>query len=151
MNVFAKPSAEPNAVRTMPRRENKEWNSTISLSRVQSSLLEFAEARNGAWKWTFSLSQMSRAALARAMPRRENDSWKQTNHFVKPSAIEFTRIAEARNGAWKWRNHRGFPWGAPPPTTVCRSRTVHLSGMPAGSGQRLRKRWIILSERTIFF
>lgn len=33
------------------------------------------------------------------------------NHFVKPSAIEFTRIVEARNGAWKWRNHRGFPWG----------------------------------------
>ena len=44
-----------------------------------------------------------------------------------------------------------FRGGGPPPTTVCRSRTVHLSGMPAGSGQRLRKRWIVLSERTIFF
>ena len=39
-NVFAKPSAEPNTVRAMPRRENEEGNSTISLSRVQSSLLE---------------------------------------------------------------------------------------------------------------
>ena len=112
MNVFAKPSAEPNAVRAMPWRENDCWKQTNHF--VKPSAIEFtriAETRNGAWKWTFSLSQMSRAALARAMPRRENDCWKQTNHFVKPSAIEFTRIAEARNGAWKRRNHRGFPWG----------------------------------------
>ena len=56
---------------------------------VKPSAIEFtriAEARNGAWKWTFSLSQMSRAALARAMPWRENDCWKQTNVFIKPSA-----------------------------------------------------------------
>ena len=37
----------------------------------------------------------------RAMPRRENDC-KKTNHFVKPSAIEFTRIVEARNGRTKF-------------------------------------------------
>ena len=35
------------------------------------------------------------------MPRRENDC-KKTNHFVKPSAIEFTRIVEARNGRTKF-------------------------------------------------
>ena len=40
MNVFVKPSAEPNFVRAMPRRENDERNSTFSLSRAQSGSLE---------------------------------------------------------------------------------------------------------------
>ena len=35
-NHFVKPSAEPNEVRTMPRREMDERNSTISSSRAQS-------------------------------------------------------------------------------------------------------------------
>lgn len=34
MNVFAKPSAEPNAVRVMPRRENEERSSTTSPRRT---------------------------------------------------------------------------------------------------------------------
>ena len=37
MNVFAKPSAEPNAVRTIPRRENEEGNSTFSLSQMSGA------------------------------------------------------------------------------------------------------------------
>ena len=61
--------------------------------------------------------------------------------------------SNCRGEKWsmKIKESSRFSVGGPPPTTVCRSRTVHLSGMPAGSGQRLRKRWIILSERTIFF
>ena len=52
---------------------------TISSSRAQSSLLE--------------------------LPRREMEE--KFNHFVKPSATEFTRIAEARNGRTKFnRNGR---------------------------------------------
>jgi len=40
MNHFVKPSAKPNAVRAMPRREMDERNSIFSLGRAQSSSLE---------------------------------------------------------------------------------------------------------------
>jgi len=62
--------AERNRVCSNCRGEKWKKNSTISSSRAQSSLLE--------------------------LPRREMEE--KFNHFVKPSATEFTRIAEARNG-----------------------------------------------------
>ena len=71
--------AERNRVYSNCRGEKWKKNSTISSSRAQSSLLE--------------------------LPRREMEE--KFNHFVKPSATEFTRIAEARNGRTKFnRNGR---------------------------------------------
>ncbi|WP_288676855.1 hypothetical protein, partial [uncultured Alistipes sp.] len=47
-NHFVKPSAEPNAVRAMARREMDERSSTISLSRVQSRT-QFGLCRDEKW------------------------------------------------------------------------------------------------------
>jgi len=42
-----------------------------------------------------------RTEVVRAYVRAENGC-EETNHFVKPSAIELARIAEARNGRKKF-------------------------------------------------
>jgi hypothetical protein len=42
-----------------------------------------------------------RAEVVRAYVRAENGC-EETNHFVKPSAVELARIAEARNGRKKF-------------------------------------------------
>ena len=61
-NHFVKPSAEPNAVRAMPRREMDERNSTISSSRAQSRT-QFGLCRGE--KWSMQTNESERPAEVR--------------------------------------------------------------------------------------
>ena len=61
-NVFVKPSAEPNAVRAIPRREMEERNSTISSSRAQSRT-KFGLYRGE--KWSMQTNESARPTEVR--------------------------------------------------------------------------------------
>jgi len=66
-NVFVKPSAEPNAVRTLPRRENEERNSTFSSSRAQN------RTQFGLYRGEKTKNEIQRfLRVERAEPRRAN-------------------------------------------------------------------------------
>ena len=89
---------------------------TISSSRAQSSLLE--------------------------LPRREMEE--KFNHFVKPSATEFTRIAEARNGRTKFnRNGRSsdsFRLRRLPDPEVSGKRVSHTFAPPEEGSRNIQQR-----------
>ena len=63
-----------------------------------------------------------RTEVVRAYVRAENGC-EETNHFVKPSAIEFTRIAEARNGRTKFNIFPLKPFSHEKPAFRRRSHT----------------------------
>ena len=59
-----------------------------------------------------------RTEVVRAYVRAENGC-EETNHFVKPSAVELARIAEARNGRKKF-SHFVKPGAEPNLFGLCR-------------------------------